>query len=147
MEKLECIIVNGPMPSVSSSSSLSSPWRFVLIYWCSWWQDCSQTRWIITNVSTCSGRTMIGDHGDVTVTLLKPNLEETEEDKRSSIFTRTQSHIVYNGHIPHADIVYHISWISVRCVYCDLPLKTGCIRTFLVWRDIPYYWQAKKWGN
>ena len=68
-----------------------------------------QTRWIITNISACSGRTVIGDHGDVTVTLLEPNLEEKEEDNRRSIFTRAQSHIVYIGHIPHADVVYHIS--------------------------------------
>ena len=52
---------------------------------------------------------MIGDHNDVTVTLLKPNLEEKEEDKRGSIFARDQSHIVYIGHIPHVDVVYHIS--------------------------------------
>ena len=75
METLDCIIVHGSMPSISSSAVFSLV-TSTIFYWCSWRWDCSQTRWIIENISTCSGRAMIGDNIDVTVTLFGPNLEE-----------------------------------------------------------------------
>ena len=58
---------------------------------------------------------MVEQWWGITVTLLEPDLEEKEEDKRRSIFTCAQNHIVYIGHIPHADVVYYISWIDAQC--------------------------------
>ena len=84
-------------------------------------RDCSQTRWIITNFSKCSGRTIIGDHVDVFFTFFGPDLEEKEEDAKRSILAFAQAIFVgmvlvlfvYGGHVPHALFTY-------VCVYVCL---------------------------
>ena len=61
---------------------------------------------------------MIEDQVHVAVTFFRPNLEEKEEYKRRLIFARTQSHIVYSGHIPHAQsIVQRIPAFELWNVY------------------------------